>query len=489
MRPPRPRHALWLAALALLLLGAAAGVAALEVHPANPRWLTEDGGATALVLTGAHAWSLFQDYDPAPPFEATRYLRGLAGDGHNFTRGWAWEDGWYSPLPFARERGLYRLSPPYRKSYLKRLRQRIRAARRHGLYVSVMLFQGWSVGDHGGRRHPAPWPLHPFNRANTAERVTKQEGDLHIGRAQTQQLEYVAYLARKLCREPNLIWEIANEPDALSLSGRSGTMWQRQILKTLESECDRRLTWVSCPDTLGLSVEQKRQLNDTLVTVGADLVAPCDPKGRYLTDPPFADGRAVVIADSDHFGPPDWEWAWKAFLRGQHPLFMDLTQELPWWQGAPWDPDDAAWRHVRRALGAIQEIAGAVNRVREGRVASGLAAMAPQVNAGGTPGDQQRPASSDWTLFSSDAPCPQSRGHCIPAETNGDEVLAWAEPGQTLEVCSLHPGERYRVRWKRARARGYHGGGRSRPAGATGCLTLPNPASLPAVLHVERLTG
>ena len=46
----------------------------------------------------------------------------------------------------------------------------------------------------------------------------------------------------------------------------------------------------------------------------------------WLEDPPAADGRKVVISDTDHYAPGtgDALWAWKSFLRGHHPILMDF---------------------------------------------------------------------------------------------------------------------------------------------------------------------
>ncbi|MDH3745711.1 MAG: hypothetical protein OES47_11490, partial [Acidobacteriota bacterium] len=332
---PSVLHVLHLLIPLLLLATAPTASADLGVHPGNPRWLTDDGGRTALVLSGAHAWSLFQDYDFSPAFDADSYLKTLGASGHNFTRGWFWEDAYYSPLPYTRADGLYRLTPPHNTAFVKRVRKRVGEAWRRDLYVSIMLFQGWSMDNQGGRRAPDPWPLNPYNRANTNEAVSKQQAALHIGRAQGQQLDYVTHLAEKLCSEPNIIWEIANEAHAESLGNETASNWQRNILEHLVSKCDRHLTWVSCPAVIGLDTNRRRELNEAMYAMTSDLVAPCKVDSSAVSDPAPADGRKVLIADSDHYGPEDisYEWVWKTFLRGQHPLFMDVTQTLDWWAG------------------------------------------------------------------------------------------------------------------------------------------------------------
>ena len=84
----------------------------------------------------------------------------------------------------------------------------------------------------------------------------------------------------------------------------------------------------------------------------------------YQNDPPVADGRKVVLNDTDHLwghgGNP--KWVWKSFLRGHHPIFMD-----PWWplyiesspEVTPWafvggitkdQRDYPDWEPIRRAL-------------------------------------------------------------------------------------------------------------------------------------------
>jgi hypothetical protein len=55
-------------------------------------------------------------------------------------------------------------------------------------------------------------------------------------------------------------------------------------------------------------------------------MAPGSPQSRWLENPPAADGRKVVISDTDHYAPGrgDALWAWKSFLRGHHPILMDF---------------------------------------------------------------------------------------------------------------------------------------------------------------------
>ena len=66
--------------------------------------------------------------------------------------------------------------------------------------------------------------------------------------------------------------------------------------------------------------------DDEMFTEGRHPMAPGSPPSRWFADPPAADGRKVIITDSDHYAPGNGDalWAWKSFLRGHHPILMDF---------------------------------------------------------------------------------------------------------------------------------------------------------------------
>jgi hypothetical protein len=66
--------------------------------------------------------------------------------------------------------------------------------------------------------------------------------------------------------------------------------------------------------------------DDEIFAGGAHPMAPGSPQSRWLENPPVADGRKVVISDTDHYAPGrgDALWAWKSFLRGHNPVLYDL---------------------------------------------------------------------------------------------------------------------------------------------------------------------
>ncbi len=159
----------WLTATA-----AFAGVAGpLKVLESNPRYLT-DGTGKVVLLVGSHDWNVFQDYVgprdcPRHRLPFPTFLRNLVDWGHSFTRGWTWEDAYYAPSPYRQACGdsRYVLEPPLNPNYLRRLKQRIRAADQAGLYTSVMLFQGWSVS-RPDLRIPHPWSPPASHRGTSA---------------------------------------------------------------------------------------------------------------------------------------------------------------------------------------------------------------------------------------------------------------------------------------------------------------------------------
>src|SRR5439155_9767772 len=136
----------------------------LRVLKSNPRYFTDDAGK-AIYLTGAHTWSNLQDMgDTAPPkpFDYAAYLDFLHAHYHNFIRLWRWElPSWTEsagktyycvPQPWKRiGPGLAHDGKPrfnlrkFNDVYFRRLRERIVAARDRGIYVSLMLFEGWGM--------------------------------------------------------------------------------------------------------------------------------------------------------------------------------------------------------------------------------------------------------------------------------------------------------------------------------------------------------
>jgi len=150
--------------LALIMMAgqthAAKASGPLRVHPTNPRYFT-DGSGRAVYLTGSHHWNNLQDSERlgkplTKRFDYDGYLELLTRLHHNFMRMWAWEGGeneeYYAPIAYSRAGpGTALDSKPkfdlnqFNPEYFERLRSRVITAGNRGIYVSVMLFQGWSI--------------------------------------------------------------------------------------------------------------------------------------------------------------------------------------------------------------------------------------------------------------------------------------------------------------------------------------------------------
>jgi hypothetical protein len=361
--------------------GGAAAKGPLRPHPKNPRYFTA-GGGRAVYLTGAHTWSNLQDIgmtDPPPVFDFDAHLDFLEKHGHNFMRMWRWElpkwterDGrvrYCAPHPWKRtgpekawdgkpQFDLERPDP----AYFDRLRSRVAAAGRRGIYVSVMLFEGWGLTF-------ASWDGHPFNPRNNVQGLDADaDGDgkgveahtLAVPAVTRVQEAYVRRVIDAVNDLDNMLFEVANE----SLFDHSKE-WQYHMIryvKEYEQGKPKR-------HPVGMTGYTGSD-NTVLAESPADWVSP-GGTGRpregdpYRTDPSAADGKKVVLLDTDHI----WgvgggrEWVWKSFLRGHNPLWMDPYEEPSAWEPVPGNAED-----VRRSLGEARRYAEKVD----------LAAMAPR---------------------------------------------------------------------------------------------------------------
>jgi hypothetical protein len=150
----------------------------LRVGASNPRFFPDSNGHTAY-LTGVHLNNDLVDRSDKTILDFTSYLNFLQQYDHNFVRLWAWEQAaWtnestakitFDPLPYQRKGPGTALDggrkfdlTRFNQTYFDRLRSRVVEAGQHEIYVSVMLFQGFSSQrkNMGGGN---PWTGHPFN--------------------------------------------------------------------------------------------------------------------------------------------------------------------------------------------------------------------------------------------------------------------------------------------------------------------------------------
>ena len=203
----------------------------LEVHPGNPRYF-RDVSENIVYLTGAHTWGTVQNIGNTlypPEFDYDNYLNFLKNHNHNFLRLWAWEghvgfdlDGYESkyvdPPIYSRPgpgtaldgRPKYDLNQ-FNQDYFDRLLDRVTKAKNQGIYVSVMLFQGWSVAS--GPDPDGRWAGHPCNPANNINGVNGGGSQIHTmaSSVMEHQKTYIRKVITTLQGLDNVIWEIGNE--------------------------------------------------------------------------------------------------------------------------------------------------------------------------------------------------------------------------------------------------------------------------------------
>lgn len=347
----------------------------LAVSTANPRYFAVASGAAAgtiVYLTGAHINNNFHDglgpgaecREKLEHFDFDAYLAFLHEHGHNFIRLWRWEltksqvgngafhfcavpQPWPRVGPGSAADGKPKFDlAEFDAAYFDRLRQYASAANDQGIYISVMLFEGFSL-------HLTPPPDnvagHPFYGANNVNDIAIESiVDYQVlpldPRVQALQEAYIRKVVDTVHDLPNVLYEVANEssgaegdaielPDGSSMPMRSGdtTQWQYWVIEYLK-QYERQRGYTSHP--IGMTylypVADLSRANDPLWASPADWISPgFDDEignGRWRSDPPANDGSKIVISDTDHYAPfgSDPLWAWKSLLRGHNPILYDF---------------------------------------------------------------------------------------------------------------------------------------------------------------------
>ena len=359
-------------------------VGPLVVSESNPRYFTvaDDPDGRAVYLAGSHIWHNLHDgigpgeacSDVPERMDFDEYLEFLRVRGHNFIRLWRWEQ--FRSYTAAADYHLCMVPQPWARTgpgeasdgkpkfdlerfddaFFDRLRERVIAAGDRGMYVAVMLFEGWGIHLSTAPLHVEGHPFHAMNNVSAIgiESILDYQVLPLDPRIQELQRAYIRHVIDTVHDLPNVLWEVANESsgggkvdldfakylgqDSVPEWGDS-TEWQYWVIDTVKRH-EEEMGYDPHPMgmTMQFPVPDQTKVNDPLFASRAEWISPGFeepgwfpgnpeiPASGWFADPPVADGRKIVIADTDHFAPGggDALWAWKTFLRGHHPILMDF---------------------------------------------------------------------------------------------------------------------------------------------------------------------
>jgi hypothetical protein len=359
-----------------LVVEAGVALGPLRVSSINPRYFADPTGRI-VYLTGSEYWKTIQDNGPSnppPAFDYSGFLDFLQRHHHNFTRLYMWEQArwsaetsashWFSPTLYVRtgpgtgaDGGLKFDLSKINPAYLARVRQRVIDAGARGIYVSVMLFDGWSVGVKGSSTAGNPWLGHPFNAANNINGINgdpngdgsgKESQTLSIPAITSLQDAYVKAVVDAVNDQDNVIYEISNE------SEQSADAWQYHMIDLIRSyEATKPKQ-----HPIGMTVPYPTVPSGTNADVlnsKADWVS----MNGDVNAPAVADGSKVSLLDTDHVCGicGDAAWPWKSMMQGHNPLLMDGYDGSAGVGDPKYDPTDPKWEQIRTNMGYARSYA------------------------------------------------------------------------------------------------------------------------------------
>jgi len=257
------------------------------------------------------------------------------------------------------------------------MRSRIITAGNNGIYVSVMLFNGYEW-----QFEPNPKDGNPFFGSNNVNEVdcpgtcptdTSQMSE----KVWNIEQAYIRKVINTVNDLDNVLYEVSNEAGS-----PYSDSWQYQVINYVKQY------EVAKPKQhpVGITFQRKGGSDLTLYESPADWISP----GSHL---PPSDGTKVIINDTDHsYGWPDMKrdglpaqraWVWENFTLGNNVAFMDPYLVL--WpgrnapEGSTSDPyvgakPDEYWEVLRNAMGSTLTYANRMN----------LVAMTPQPSLSST---------------------------------------------------------------------------------------------------------
>ncbi len=366
----------------------------LRKNPANGRYFT-DGSGKAIYLAGSHTWANLLDRGqlnpPGAAFDYDRYMKWMVDHHFNFMRLWTAELPNAGPGPDFSEGNF--VGPPFRwlrtgpgdatdgglkfdltkldQRYFDRMRERTIIASKNGIYVSVMLFNGFEWQFDTNPKDGDPFvATNNINHISCAETCPSDDSQMsdEVWNIETAYIRKVIDTVNDLA---NVLYEVSNE------SGSPySDFWQARVIEYVKRyEANKPLQ-----HPVGMTFQWRGGSDLTLYKSAADWISP----GSHV---PPSDGAKVIINDTDHaYGWGDLRrdgplaqrsWVWENFTAGNNVAFMDpyLTK----WpkrnnpEGSTADPEvgaspDKYWDPIRDAMGSTMIYANRMN----------LVAMTPQ---------------------------------------------------------------------------------------------------------------
>lgn len=306
----------------------------LTTNTLNNRYFIDSVTGRAVYFSGSHNWFTVTDRSSSILFDYSWYISWLKQRSHNFIRLWACEsraefrpgfDGIHTPLPYlvtstpgAYGGNKYDLTQ-FNQSYFDRLRDRCLQAQSNGIYVAIMLFNGWDIENKAGN---SPWIGNPFNLQNNINGINGDINNNSQGEEVHQLLNtnilniqkaYVRKVIDTVNDLKNILYEVSNE--SLNYS----TAWQYEIINYVKQYQSSKTN----QHLIGMTFQYPDGNDATLFNSPADWVSP----GYYVyrDDPLTNNHNKVVIMDTDHLWGIGGNvmWVWKSFTRGLHTIFMD----------------------------------------------------------------------------------------------------------------------------------------------------------------------
>jgi hypothetical protein len=308
-------------------------------------------------LTGSHVWLDLQDLATYPDFDFSGYLDFLSARNYNFIRLWNLDEpyrrlvdppagtvilGVAQPngLPFARpgpgsaaDAGpKYDLSQ-FNQDYFDRMRARVIAAGNRGVYVSIMLFDGWWINAGTG----SDWTFSQYNPTNNVNGYTMAESDCYTLNNATWAALMDAYIDKVIDTVNdlnNVLFEVVNEAPPAS------KLWQYHVIAHIKSYEANKPKQHPVGMTAYDNTATDSATNLDLVQSQADWIS---LSGRvnptYTSAVVDAPATKVSILDTDHTwgldpAGDDSAWVWKSLTRGHNPIYMD-----PWTYASQHPPD------------------------------------------------------------------------------------------------------------------------------------------------------